>query len=70
MSENAGDGLALLDLPRDRIARLFASRDWIVTGARQISETPAIVQGVGEGFREVGRYERKGVSGPTAVYGA
>jgi len=52
----AGADLAILDLPRSQIARLFAFRHWILTAAREITDTHQIVKGVGEGFVDVGMH--------------
>src|SRR5438067_1759619 len=45
-----GEDLAVLDLPRPRLAALFAFRHWILETARAIPDTSAIVSGVGERF--------------------
>ena len=45
-----GDELAVLELPRPQLAALFAFRHWILDTARGITDTPAIVTGVGERF--------------------
>jgi len=52
--DEATDDLAILDLPRPQIARLFAFRHWILTAAREITDTHQVVKGVGEGFVDVG----------------
>lgn len=49
-----GDDLAVLELPRDRLAALFGFRHWILDTARSIPDTPTIVNGVGERFRKCG----------------
>ncbi len=46
--------LAILDLPRQQVAGLFAFRHWILTTGRAIADTHAIVSAVGEQFRDTG----------------
>ncbi|MEZ5670794.1 MAG: adenylate/guanylate cyclase domain-containing protein [Alphaproteobacteria bacterium] len=48
------DELAVLDLPRSRLAALFGFRHWILDSARGIPDTPAIVSGVGTRFLDCG----------------
>lgn len=48
------DDLAVLDLSREKIARLFAFRHWILETARAIPDTHEIVAGTGQRFLDCG----------------
>lgn len=54
VAQRALEDLAVLDLPREQVASLFAFRHWILTSGRSIADTHAVVSSVGERFRETG----------------